>query len=152
MKVALLNFRTTAEMKDYIATNKDLSDLLKQQKIKLRKANSIIYQKQQYIDNTETIHDVTEIIKYVQQNIPAVMQWSDSTECLTVKGNIEYKNDSLHVKVTDRQFDNEIAIVGGWERDQRNLWTRWFGRKKATVTATSKCGKTETLVIEKGRE
>jgi len=152
LKVALLNFRTNDELKDYVSTNKDLKELLEQQKIKLKRANNIIYQKQQYIDNLNRSTDVSDLIQNIRNNISATTQWSDSTECLIVKGNVEYKNDSLAVNVTDRKFDNKIVIVGGWERDQRNLFTRWFGRKKAIVTASSKCGESETVVIEKQKK
>ena len=149
LKVANLTFRTAKEMEDYIDTNKDLSDLLKQQDIKLRKTNNIIYQKQQYIDNINNRLDVTGLVEKVRKDIPAKMNWTDSTACLIVKGNVTYSNDSLAVNITKREFDNKIAIVGGWQRDQRNFFTRIFGRKKATVKASSKCGTTETLILEK---
>lgn len=152
LKVAILNFRTNAEMEDYIDSNKDLNDLLEQQNIKLKRANNIIYQKQKYIDNLERSTDVSNLVESIRNNVSAKTKWSDSTACLVVRGNVEYKNDSLAVNVTERQFDNKIAIVGGWERNQKNLWTRWFGRKKAVVTATSKCGESETVIIEKQKK
>ena len=152
LQVAFLTFRTNEEMEDYIKSNKDLNDLLTEQDIKLRKVNSIIYQKQQYIDNLNNRLDVTGLVEKVRKDIPAKMNWVDSTECLTIKGNVEYKNDSLAVNVTSRKFDNKIAIIGGWQRDQRNFFTRIFGRKKATVTASSKCGTAQTIIIEKQKK
>lgn len=152
LKTAVLQFRTNDEMEDYIATNKDLKALLDKQDIKLKRATNIIYQKQQYINNIENKLDVSGLVENVRKDLPAKMSWKDSTDCLVIQGNVAYQNDSLAVNVTNRKFENDIAIVGGWERNQKNFFTKIFGRKKAKVTATTKCGESKTIVLEKQKQ
>lgn len=153
LKISQLVFRTNKEIQDYIDSNNDLEELIYDQNIKIRKLNKIIYQKQTYIDTFTRKTNVSQIIKYIREDVESVSKWTDSTECLVIKGDVTYKNDSLMVNVNKREFRNKIAITGSWERNKWSflgLWEwRLFGRKKATAKATSKCGESETIIIER---
>jgi len=149
---AVLQFKTKAELQGYINSNKDLSKLLDKANIKIRKTESIVYVQQKYIDSLSQPHEVTAIIQYIKQDIEATEKWQDSTTCLIIKGNLEYKAGKLNINVTERIWDNKIAIIGGWERHQWSflgIKTRLFGRKIATVKAVSNCGESETVVLKK---
>lgn len=151
-KNAVLQFKTKAELQGYINSNKDLSKLLDKANIKLRKTESIVYVQQKYIDSLSRPHEVTPIIQYIKQDIDATEQWQDSSTCLIIKGNLEYKSGKLNVNVTDRIWNNKIAIIGGWERNQWSflgIKTRLFGRRIATVKAVSNCGESKTVVLKK---
>lgn len=149
LQTAMLQLNSNYEIKEYVKTNKKLEEMLDKQDISIRKLNKIIYQKQRYIDNIPKKTDVSEIVEKIREDIPVIAKWQDSTECLVIKGNVEYKNDSLSVNVNSREFNNDILITSSWERNQRNIWTKWFGRKKPKVTATSTCGDSKTVVIER---
>lgn len=149
MKVAHLTFKTKRELEDYIDTNEELSKMLDDQDVKIRKLQNLVYQKQTYIDNMSRTTDVSNLVEDIRKNVTSSSKWKDSTECLVVEGDVTYKDDSLSVNVNKRKFDNTILITGYWERNQRNLWTRIFGRKIATAKATSKCGESETIIIDK---
>lgn len=151
LKVAHLTFRTTQEMKDYIDSNKELSEMLEEQNIKVRKLQSIVYQKQTYIDNITRSTDVSGLINDIKKGISSSAKWKDSTECLILKGDVTYKNDSLKVNVSERKFDNTILVTGSWKRKPNNFFARLLGlgRKVYKVKATSKCGESETIVIDK---
>ena len=152
VKTAFLEFRTTKELEDYIQTNQELANTLEAEKIKTRRIRSIITQKQKYIDSITQRMDVSGLVENIRKDIPAKAKWKDSTECLTVRGSVEYKNDSLSVNVDDRQFKNTNHIIGHIERKKWSflgIKTRLFGKKRAVVTATSSCGDNETIIIEK---
>jgi len=125
-------------------------------KIKKQK-QLIIYNKENYrnlrdLDSLKNTHDVTTIVKYIRENKPFIKSWRDSTSCLTISGNISYANDSLKVNVLQRKFDNEIAVIGTYERNQwkfLGIKTRLFGRKRAIVKVSTKCGGTKTVVIDR---
>ena len=152
LHVADLKFNSKKELQEYVDSNKSLSELVKQQDIKLKRANKIIYQKQNYINNFKSKADVTTIVENIRENKPSTAAWKDSTDCLILKGEVEYKNDSLSVNVLSREFNNEVLIIGGWSYNNKNLFTRWFGRKKAKVTVTNKCGTSKTILIEKNKK
>lgn len=152
LKIAHLTFKTTQEIEDYVDSNRELSKMISEQKLKIRKLQSIIFQKQEYIDNKIRTTDISGILEDVKNNIPSKAIWKDSTECLVIGGNVTYKNDTLSVNVTERKFDNTILISQSWRRSTRNLWTRVFGRKIGTIKATSKCGDTKTVVIDKTKK
>ena len=154
LKIAHFTFRTTEEIEDYVDTNKELSDMLDDQKIKNRKLQNIIFQKQTYIDNISRATDVSSMVEDIKRGVSSTAQWKDSTECLTIKGDVTYKDDSLNVNVNERKFDNTILITGSWKRKPTNFFARvfGFGRKVATAKATSKCGESETIVIEKQKK
>ena len=153
LKITQLVFRTNKEIQEYIESNKDLEKLISNQEIKIRRLNNIIYQKQKYIDTFTRKTNVSQIIKYIREDVESSSKWIDSTECLVVKGDVVYKNDTLLVNVNKREFNNEIVITGSWERNKWSFFGLWewrlFGRKKATAKATSKCGETETIIIDK---
>ncbi len=151
LKIALFTFRTTEEIEDYVDTNKELSDMLDEQKIKNRKLQNIIFQKQTYIDNVIRATDVSSMVEDIRKGVSSTAQWKDSTECLTIKGDVTYQNDSLEVNVNERKFDNTILITGSWKRKPSNFFARvlGLGRKVASAKATSKCGESETIIIKR---
>jgi len=152
LKTAHLIFTNKQQVSDYINTENGLKSLIEKQKTKIRKITSIVYIKQKYIDSLKNTHDVTTIVKYIRENKPFIKSWRDSTSCLTISGNISYANDSLKVNVLQRKFDNEIAVIGTYERNQwkfLGIKTRLFGRKRAIVKVSTKCGGTKTVVIDR---
>jgi hypothetical protein len=150
-KTAFLEFRTTREIEDYIESEKELKALLAEADIKLSRANRIIYQKQQYIDNIPQTTDVSSLVESIRKNISATEKWTDSTDCLVLGGNVEFKDNKLSVNVKEREFNNSLAIISSWKRDPRTWLAKIFGlgRKVPTVTATSACGDSKTVIIER---
>lgn len=152
LKVAHLSFKSTGELKNYIESKRELSEMVDEQNIKIRKLQNIVYQKQTYIDNRNRSSDVTNIVENINNDISSTAKWNDSTECLYIEGDVTYKDSLLKVNINKRKFDNTILITGSWRRNPRNLWTRIFGRKIAIAKATSKCGESETIIIDKKKD
>lgn len=153
LNIAYLTFRTSKEIEEYINSNVGLSKQLEEQNVKIKRLQNIIYQKQRYIDGISRASDVSDIVKDIREDVESKSTWVDSTDCLVIRGDVLYKNDSLTVNVNRREFNNEIAITGSWERNKwrfLGLWEwRFLGRKIATAKATSKCGESETIIIDK---
>lgn len=152
LKIAHLTFKTTQEIEDYVDSNRELSKMISEQKLKIRKLQKLVYQKQTYIDNVVRTTNISKIVSNIKNDIPSIVAWKDSTECLIVGGDVTYKDDTLSVNVTKRKFNNTILISQSWRRSTRNIWTRIFGRKIGTIKATSKCGDTETIIIDKTKK
>lgn len=154
LKVAHLTFRNTQEIEDYVDSNKELSQMVDEQDLKIRKLRTLVFQKQTYIDNIPRETDVSSIVENIRNDVSSTAKWSDSTECLVIRGSVTYESDSLKVKVDQRKFDNSILISQSWKRLPKNFFQRilGLGRKVGTVKATSKCGESETLIIDKTKK
>ena len=153
-KTAHLEFRSTREIEDYVESEAELKALLDKTELKLKRANTIIYQKQKYIDNELRATDVTDMVASIKNNLYAKEEWRDSTECLVIDGNVEFKDSKLNVNVTGRDYDNSLAIVSTWDRVP-NTWVAkvlGLGRKVPTVIASSKCGDSKTVIIERTKK
>lgn len=152
-KIASLEFKNKIEFEDYLNSSQKIRDLLNQQKkennIKIKQLNSVIYQQQIHIDTTSSKENVTEIVKYIREDKPFKKYWTDSTKCLILKGNLTYKNNSLISEITYKKFTNEMILTGHWLRPQKNWFTRNFGKRYATSTVTSTCGETKTIILNK---
>jgi len=152
INTAQFKFKSTKELTKYINSNKKLEHLLQNLKIKYKKIENLAFINETHIDTIIQIHNTSPIIQYIKNDIAISEQWQDSSTCLLIKGSLDYKNDTLEIKVKERIWDNDIVIVGGWERKPWNFLgfkIRLFGKKVGTVTADSKCGKPKTITLEK---
>lgn len=144
---------STSEIKEYLEyQNKDLKKLLEDSGIRENRLQSILSTTYRYSDNTRKEYDMSGIISAIKENKNLTMPWTDTTHCMTIKGNVSFKNDSLKVTVTDREFKNKTNNVVYWERHQwkfLGIKTRFLGKKEFTAKSFDECGKSETLKIEK---
>lgn len=131
----------------------DLKEFLDDNRIKTKRIERIITQKLEYLDTQSREVDLNPILDAIKENKEARIAVKDSTECLIIEGWVVYKNDSLKLDITNREFKNITDVVAYWER---NKWrtplgfsTRLFGKKKATVIVKDKCGLSRTIVIDK---
>ncbi|MEZ0182659.1 hypothetical protein AB9T89_10465 [Flavobacterium oncorhynchi] len=80
------------------------------------------------------------------------VSFSDSTECLTIKGNVKFELNSVIVEINDRQFRNKTTTIGYWERRQwkfLGIKTRFLGKVQSTVKVVDECGNSHIVNIEK---
>lgn len=149
LKVASITLKTNRELKSFVDSNKELRKIVKSKNIKIKNLENVILQKQTYVDTTVRTKYIEKIVYGVRNDVKTVVEWEDSSECLLIKGNVVYEADSLSVNIYEREYTNNMSIIGVLERPQRNILTRWFGKKTAKVTVTSSCGDTETVIIDK---
>jgi len=134
--------------------NKGLDDKLKNAGIKTSRIESILSQKLSYLDKQERSTNLQPVLDAINKKLPASMPFIDSTACLTVKGVVQFKDDSLKVKVLSRDFNNKSDIVGYWQRRQWSflgIKTRFLGKKEVTAQSFSDCGEVRTVNIKKGK-
>ena len=70
---------------------------------------------------------------------------------MVIKGFVVFKNDTLQLDITDRQFTNSSEVVSYYERRQwkfLGIKTRLFGKKQLTVIIKDDCGRSETVIID----
>jgi len=144
---------TSQEIQDYLQyQNKELQQKLETDKINTNRIVSIVSSNLKYKDNTIKTTDLNNIANAIKINIPTSTPIIDSTKCLTIKGIIEFKNDSLKLKITERIFNNKIDAVAYWERKQWSflgIKTRFLGKKQFTAVNYSDCGEAKTMLIKK---
>lgn len=142
---------TKQELKQYLEYNRqDLEQYLKEQKIALRNVQKIITQQLQYKDTTIVTTNLQPVLDAIHNKTPLTVPVTDVSECLTIKGNIQYANDSLHLQITDREFNNTSDVISHTQRRQWKFLffkTRLFGKKETTVTIKDKCGTSQTFII-----
>ncbi|MCM8906826.1 hypothetical protein [Tenacibaculum finnmarkense] len=141
------------ELDEYLEyTRKDLQEFLKKNKISTRRIESIISQQLKYKDTTSKTVNLQPILDAINSKKDIKLPVIDSTKCMIIKGYVAFKNDTLDLKITDRQFKNRTDVVKYWERRQwkfLGIKTRVFGRKEVTLIIKDDCGKTETFIINK---
>lgn len=144
---------TKQEINEFLEYNrKDLQEFLNENKVKLNRIERIISQTLKYQDTSSRNTDLTPVLEAIKNQRNIKIPVIDSTKCLIVKGWIIFKNDTLSLNITDRQFINSSDVVSYWERRQWSflgIKTRLFGKKTATVIIKDNCGKTQTFVIDK---
>jgi hypothetical protein len=140
------------QIENYIEDNKDLKSIIKQNQIKISRIQSIVTQSLKYHDDVTRSYFADNIVEAIIEKKDYTMPIIDSTSCLIIKGNLQFKDNKLSLNITDRIFNNKTTTVAFWERKEWKLlfWkTRWFGKKQGTVRVTDECGKSQTLKIEK---
>lgn len=147
---------TSQEIKDYLQySNPDLEKKLKADNIKLNRIESIISQTLRYKDTVKSTIDMTPLLEAIKVKVPTKTPFIDTTKCLTNKGYIEYKNDSLRVVFTEKTFNNKGDAVAYWERRQwkfLGIKTRFLGKKQFTAKNYNECGESTVMKIEKKKE
>lgn len=140
---------TKKELQEYLDYNrKDLSDFLKEQKINNRRIERIITQTLKYRDTSKNTVNLQPILDAIENNTNGKVPVIDSTACLIIKGYVLFEGDSLSLNITDREFKNKSDVISYWQRNQKNLFTRMFGKKETTIIIKDDCGNTETFIIE----
>jgi hypothetical protein len=141
------------EIKDYLQyQNKDLKQLLQDSNIRENRLQSIISTTYRYTENTQKGYDASGIIEAIKENRDLTVPFSDTTKCMTIKGNVTFKNDSLKVNITEREFKNKNDNVVYWQRREWKLLffkTRFLGKKEFTGKTFDQCGQSQTIKIEK---
>lgn len=147
---------TQQEIKDYLQySNPDLEKKLKADNIKLNRIESIISQTLRYKDTTKSTIDMTPLLEAIRVKVPTKTPFIDTTKCLTNKGYVEYKNDSLKVVFTEKTFNNKGDAVAYWERKQwkfLGIKTRFLGKKQFTAKNYNECGESTIMKIEKKKD
>lgn len=144
---------TKKELDEYLEYNRqDLRDFLEENKIRTKRIERIITQSLKYKDTSLYKQDLKAILDAINEQKEIKVPVIDSTDCMIIKGFIQYDGKTLDLNITERQFKNKSDVVTYWERNQwkfLGIKTRLFGKKKATVTIKDNCGNTETFVIDK---
>lgn len=144
---------TERELKEYLEyNNKDLKKLLQESNIRENRIQSLISNEYRYQDKTAKGYDISGLIAAINQKKELTVPFADSTKCMFITGNVTFKNDSLKVNITDRQFKNKTDNVVFWERNQWSflgIKTRFLGKKQFTAKTFDQCGESKIMRIEK---
>lgn len=146
----ILNKQEINEYLEY--QNKSLQKKLEKDNIKLNRIESIISNNYSYRDTISSETDITALVAAIQNSIPKTQEWSDTTKCMTIKGNVSFDGQNLKVTVDDREFKNISEGVVYWERRKWNflgIKTRFLGKKQFTAKTYNDCGESQILKIEK---
>lgn len=134
---------TPEEIQEYLDfQNKELKKYLEDNEIKTNRIETIVSQKIIYRDSI--------VKEYL--TLDKKLNFIDSTKCLIIKGVASFKNDTLSVKIQNREFKNKSDAVAYWQRRQWNFLgfkTRFLGKKEFTAIQFDECGQSQILKIEK---
>lgn len=141
------------ELREYLEyERKDLKKMLQDANIRENRVQSLLTNTYRYKNDTVKQYDVTGLIAAINEKKEFTVPFSDADKCLTVKGNVTFKNDSLKVNITDREFNNKTDNVVYWERRPwkfLGIKTRFLGKKQFTAKNFDQCGESNIIKIEK---
>lgn len=146
----VLNEREMREFFEY--ERKDLKKLLQESNIRESRIQSLWSNQYRYKNDSVKSHDVSQLVPAIKENRPITVPFSDSDKCLTIKGTVSFKNDSLKVNITERDFKNTTDNIVYWERRQWKIFgikTRFLGKKQFTAKNFDQCGESNIIRIEK---
>lgn len=141
------------QINDYLQyQNKDLKAKIESDGIKQERLVSIISNNYKYANQEQKQYDISPLINAINEKKEMSQPWKDTTNCMTVEGNIEYKNNKLSVNVTNREFKNKSDGIVYWQRREWKLLffkTRFLGKKEFTSKQYDQCGESKVMKIEK---
>lgn len=144
---------TEREFRQYLEYDrKDLIKKLDEANIRQNRIQSLLTNTYRYKNDSVKQYDVTGLIAAINEKKEFTVPFSDADKCLTIKGNVTFKNDSLKVNITDREFNNKTDNVVYWERRQWKILgikTRFLGKKQFTAKNFDQCGESNIVKIEK---
>lgn len=143
---------TTKEINNYVQNDPELKKMIKDQKIRMDRIESIMINNFKFFDSTANKTDLNKLLASIRANKPIIFPIKDSVKCMVIKGNMTFKNDSLFLNITDRQFNNKTTAIAYTERRLwKLLWfkTRFLGKKQQTAKITNSCGESQIINIQK---
>lgn len=144
---------TEREFRQYLEYDrKDLIKKLDEANIRQNRIQSLLTNTYRYKNDSVKQYDVTGLIAAINEKKEFTVPFSDADKCLTIKGNVTFKNDSLKVNITNREFNNKTDNVVYWERRQwkfLGIKTRFLGKKQFTAKNFDQCGESNIVKIEK---
>lgn len=132
--------------------NKDLKDKIAADGIKQNRLMSIISNNYKYANAQSKEYDISPLLNAINEKREMSQPWKDTTKCMTVEGNVEYKDNKLTVHVINREFKNKSDGIVYWQRRQWKFLffkTRILGKKEFTAKQYDQCGQSEVMKIEK---
>jgi len=148
-----LNKDEIQEYLDY--QNKDLKQKLAEANIKTNRIESIVSSFYKYKDTDKKEFNFPELLSAILNKLPKSVPFQDTTKCMTVKGNLVYRNDSLKVEITEKSFNNKSDAIAYWQRREWSFLgfkTRFLGKKEFTAKTFDQCGQSQVLKIEKAKK
>lgn len=151
LEVAVFKVASVNELQNILNQNKSLKGLITQKEIKAKRIQVLYQQQLKYVDSVKKKTDVSGLVANIRKDVPAVIKWRDTTKCLTISGNIAYKNDSLSVNVKQREFNNETVLIKSKGRRKKVGWLFGLrlGPRENKFTPSAKCGDPKVKIIEK---
>lgn len=141
------------EIKEYLEyQNKELRNKLITEGIKTERIESLITSSYSYKDTLKVETDISGLVESIKESIPRSEVWSDTTECLRIKGSVFFDGQKLKVIVSEKNFINQSDGVVYWERNKWSflgIQTRLFGKRVFTSKQFDRCGESRVLKIEK---
>lgn len=156
--LAFADFRFNArnDMKQYIESNKQLTQTVEGLGYKIKDVQSIVISQRRIIDSIRKAKDATPLVKYIRQGIDTSATFVFKKPCLETWFTIDYKNDSLVASLDYSDIQSNDTIIGGlFKEDKRFLGINWnwlpIYKKKAKVSIVSDCGAEIKTQIITGR-
>jgi hypothetical protein len=140
------------QMMDALKRDTEKSKLLEKYDISLKRVNSIMTHLLKYRDTTIVNTNLNPILSAINNKQNMLLPIRDSTACLLIKGNIQYKNGVLGLNITDRVFFDHTTAIGYWERRQWSflgIKTRFLGKRQGTAKVIDRCGESTIIQISK---
>ena len=153
LEVAIFKINNTSELEELLDQNKGLKKLVDQSEVKTKRIEGLYYQQLKYLDNIEKKIDVSSLVDKIKNNIPTSKNWIDSTACAVIKGNVTFKEDSLNVNITSKEFNNNVVLI---KKEGRKEPIKWLfglrlGKRKTEFTPEVTCGEVKVTIIEKDK-
>ena len=140
------------QFNDIMRQNKNYAATIKENGIKLDRVTSIMNHLLKYKDTTIVQTDLSSVLNAINLKKDISFPFKDSTKCLTIKGDVQFKNNLLSLNITERTFNGNTTAVGYWERREWSflgIKTRFLGKKQGTVKLIDECCESQIINIEK---
>lgn len=143
----------TKEMKEYFQYKDSVMyKKLADERIRIDRILKYVSNVHKYRDTINRTTVIDTVLIAIKNNQYAYQDFTDSTECLKIKGAVIYDKEKLSVRILDRQYNNTTNAVVYSQRKQWSflgIKTRFLGKKEFTAKIFDNCGETKIINIEK---
>lgn len=138
------------QMQEYLNSRKDIKKTIKDSGIKQKRITEITTSKIVYRD---TLYSTVYLPSpCVQDSIPKMLKFKDSTKCMIIKGFVEVRKDSMNLTFTSKEYQGSSTTLWFWERRQWNflgIKTRFLGKPQVSAKVIDECGESRTITVKK---
>lgn len=138
------------QMQEYLNSKKDVNRIVKESGVKENRIKEITTTKIIYRDTLRSTIYLPSPCRL--DSVPKILKFTDSTNCIVIKGIVTTLKDSLQLTFTSKEYKGASTTIWFWERRQWKflfIKSRFLGKPQISAKVIDECGESRTITVKK---